>query len=130
MKRAGIFIIMLSAIFFFLKGAGASTLTPAEASAKLEGGNAVLIDVREPDEWAATGVAEPAVLLPLSDLRGERKQWKAFLDANRGKELLIYCRTGRRSGMAAAILSKEGFATGNVGGFNDWQKAGLPTRKP
>ncbi len=88
----------------------------------------MLIDVRESSEWHETGVAAPAVLLPLSDLRGERTEWKAFLAAHPGKELILYCRSGHRAGIAADILKKEGFKTANAGGFKDWTAAGLPIR--
>ena len=105
-------------------------MTPVEAAAQLKTGGSVLIDVREPDEWAETGVAETALLLALSDLRGDRKTWGPFLEKNRDKTLLLYCRSGNRSSKAAELLAKEGFKTVNIGGFSAWQSAGLPTRKP
>jgi len=71
-----------------------------------------------------------AALLPLSDLTGARKQWKAFLEKNRDKELILYCASGYRAGRAAQLLAGEGFRTANTGGFGDWQAAGLPVRKP
>ena len=106
-----------------------TTLTPQEADKRIAAGTAVLIDVREPSEWAE-GVAKPAVLLPLSDLTGSRTKWKPFLELNRDKELLVYCRSGNRSGKAAGILSREGFKVSNAGSFDAWKNAGLPTRKP
>ena len=107
----------------------APTIAPAEAAQRVAAGKAVLIDVREPKEWAETGVAAPATLLPLSDLNGDRKQWKDFLEKNRDKELILYCRTGNRSGRAAKLLAEEGYRTLNAGGFQDWQAAGLPIRR-
>jgi rhodanese-related sulfurtransferase len=105
-------------------------ISPTEAAQKVEKEVAVLIDVREPNEWAQ-GVAEPAKLLSLSDLQGDRKNWKPFLEAlEPGTPLLLYCRSGNRSGIAGSILAKEGFTVRNAGGFSDWQRAGLPTRKP
>ena len=106
-------------------------LSPTEAAAKVKAGEAVLIDVREPAEWES-GVAAPAYLLPLSDLRGARAKWQHVLDSAKaeGKPILLYCRSGNRSGQAAAQLAKEGFTVANVGGFNDWTKARLPTRTP
>jgi rhodanese-related sulfurtransferase len=112
-----------------LRGADAPAVAPAEAAKRVADGKAVLIDVREPAEWAETGVAAPAALLPLSDLNGDRKQWKEFLEKNRDKELILYCRSGNRSGRAAVILAGEGFRTANAGGFGDWQSANLPVRK-
>lgn len=112
-----------------LRGADAPAVAPAEAAKRVADGKAMLVDVREPAEWAETGVAAPAALLPLSDLNGDRKLWKEFLEKNRDKELILYCRSGNRSGRAAAILAGEGFRTANAGGFGDWQAAGLPVRK-
>mgnify|MGYP002637447048 CR=1 FL=1 len=104
-------------------------MAPTEAAERVAAGTAVLIDVREPSEWTSTGVAAPAILLSLSDLRGERTEWKAFLEQNKDKELILYCRSGNRSGVAAGILAKEGFITANAGGYKHWVAAGLPTRK-
>ena len=105
------------------------TMSPKEASAAVETGIAVLVDVREPAEWNA-GVARAAVLLPLSDLRGQRERWTPFLNKNRSKRILLYCQSGIRSGMAASILKAEGFDTSNMGTFSSWQESGLPVRTP
>ena len=84
--------------------------------------------MREPAEWSATGVAEPAILLSLSDLRGNRTQWKPFLEQNKDKELILICRSGNRSGIAGRILAKEGYTVANAGAFKTWAAAGLPVR--
>lgn len=105
-------------------------LTPAEAAERVAQGKAVLVDVREPDEWADTGVAAPAVLLPLSDFEGEQKLWKPFLEQNAGKDLILYCRSGARSGRVAQKLADQGKSVANAGGFKDWKAANLPVRKP
>jgi rhodanese-related sulfurtransferase len=104
-------------------------VSPTEATSRMAAGTAVLIDVREPDEWA-DGVVTAAVLLSLSDLRGSRAQWGPFLEVNRDKQLILYCRSGTRAGMAARILAGEGFKTANAGGFSMLAGAGLPVRKP
>lgn len=105
------------------------TLSPAEAAKRVQAGTAVLVDVREATEWNETGVVAAAQLLAMSDLRGPRKQWKEFLKENHGKELILYCRSGNRSGQAAQILAAEGFHVANAGGFQAWVDAGQPTRK-
>jgi len=127
--------VFLVSLLFLAAGAGCSrateapTIAPADAAQRVAAGKAVLIDVREPKEWAEAGVAAPATLLPLSDLTGDRKQWKPFLEKVGDKELILYCRTGNRSGRAAKLLAEEGYRTLNAGGFRDWQDAHLPTRK-
>jgi rhodanese-related sulfurtransferase len=107
----------------------APSLSPRECAARIRSGEAVLIDVREPGEWTS-GVADQAALLPLGDLTGARTQWKPFLAAQAGKELLVYCAAGGRSGIAARILTSEGFRAANTGGFSDWVDSGWPVAKP
>jgi rhodanese-related sulfurtransferase len=105
-------------------------VSPAKAAQQVAAGQAVLIDVREPAEWNETGVAGPAVLLPMSDFKGDQKLWKPFLAAHPGQPLILYCRSGHRAGVVGAQLAAHGRSVANAGGFKDWQAAGLPTRKP
>jgi len=104
------------------------SISPAEADERVKAATAVLIDVREPDEWN-DGVAEPALLCSLSDLRGPRAQWKAVLEANKDKELILYCASGARSGVAASILRKEGFNAVNAGGLERFRFMSLRIRR-
>jgi 3-mercaptopyruvate sulfurtransferase SseA len=62
-------VILVSLLFLVgyagcLRAADTSVVAPAEAAKRVADGKAVLIDVREPAEWAETGVAAPAALLP------------------------------------------------------------------
>jgi rhodanese-related sulfurtransferase len=104
--------------------ADVARLTPAEAAQRVAAGTAVLVDVRESDEWAQSGIVAGATPLALSDLRGERRDWKPFLAANKDRELILYCRSGNRSGQAARLLAAEGYRTANAGGLRDWIAAG------
>ena len=104
-------------------------ITPADAAKLVAAGKAVLVDVREPAEWAETGVAKPAVLLAKSDFDGEQKQWKDFLAKNGDKQVILYCRTGRRSGIIAAALAEKGVKAANAGGMKEWADAGVPVRQ-
>jgi rhodanese-related sulfurtransferase len=109
--------------------ADAPKVTPQNAAKLVDEGKAVLVDCREPREWAETGVATPAVLLPKSDFDTHQTQWTEFLTRHSDKQILVYCQTGRRSGLIAKKLADKGLKTANVGGLNDWKEAGLPTRK-
>jgi rhodanese-related sulfurtransferase len=111
------------------RAAEAPAVAPAGAARLVADGKAVLVDVREPAEWAETGVAAPAVLLASSDFAGAQKDWKPFLEKNRGKQIILYCRSGRRSGLVATALADKGFQAANAGGLKDWIAAGLPVRK-
>ncbi len=105
------------------------SISPSDAAAEVKAGTAIIIDVREPAEWE-TGVAAPAYLLPLSDLRAARKKWAHVLEDAKDKKVILYCRSGNRSGQAATQLAKEGYTVANAGGFNDWLSARLPIRAP
>ena len=82
--------------------------------------DAVILDVREDDEWAA-GHVEGATHVPL----GEVPQRLGELpDAD---PLYIICRSGNRSGRAVAWLGQQGVETVNVaGGMRAWAAAGRP----
>jgi len=88
-----------------------------QALALLDDG-ALLLDVREPGEWAA-GHAPQAVHVPLAALRPGA--------LSRDRVVLAICRSGNRSGRAADALAAEGFAVHNVaGGMRAWAAARLP----
>lgn len=123
---------LLSTISFLLPVMlfAVDNITPAQAAQLVADGKAVLIDVREPAEWLESGVAAPAVLLPKSEFdAGRLGEWKDFLARVGDKEIITYCRSGKRSAAVAEALAKEGHRVANAGGFKDWQEAGLPTRK-
>lgn len=100
-----------------------------DAKAALHAGTAVLVDVREPLEWPS-GVAKTAALMPFSDLRADGPQWRAFLEKNRSRKILVYCASGTRSGMVASRLRKAGFDAVNAGSLRDWDKTGWPICSP
>jgi len=102
---------------------------PSDCAARVRSGLAHLVDVREPGEWAS-GVAQTAKLLPLSDLTGARTQWNPFLIEANGREILLYCASGTRSGLAARVLASEGFRAANTGGLSGWLAAGWNKAKP
>lgn len=91
--------------------------------ASLQSQGTLLIDVREPDEYAQ-GHAPGSTLIPL----GQLEQRLQELSASKDKPIALICRSGNRSGMAQKILEKAGFTkTVNVaGGMNAWVRAGLP----
>lgn len=104
-------------------------VAPAEAARRVADGSAVLVDVREPAEWRATGVAAPAVLLAMSDFESGRKAWADFLAQVGDKEIILYCRSGHRAGLVARALADKGCKVANAGGLQAWIDAGLPVRK-
>ncbi|MEY2880300.1 MAG: hypothetical protein RLZZ15_2680 [Verrucomicrobiota bacterium] len=120
--------LITAAAAAFGLAADAPKIAPADAAKLVASGKAVLVDCREPSEWADAGVAAPAVLLPKSDFDGDKKLWKEFLAKNQGKQVILYCRGGGRAGAVAAALNEQGVNAANAGGMKDWTAAGLPTR--
>lgn len=122
-------LVLAIFLFFFVSSLAGGRISSTEAESLLREGKAVLVDVREPGEWAG-GVATGAELLPLSDLMGSRKLWDECLKKNQGKIFLLYCASGMRSAGAAKQLQKEGCDARNAGSYGAWKRAGLPTRQP
>lgn len=80
---------------------------------------AVLLDVREDDEWAA-GHAPGAMHVPLAGVGDAAAR---FSD----QEVITVCRSGGRSAKAAETLAQAGVKVRNVaGGMTSWAAAGLP----
>ena len=111
-----------------LLGASSATSAPQvvdvhEASRRQAAG-AMLIDVRQPDEWQQ-GHAPNASLIPLGSL-GRR-----VAEVPRDRDVLLICRSGNRSGTAQRQLLQLGYArVFNVGGgMNSWASAGLPVER-
>lgn len=94
-----------------------ATIDPATARRRLEAGEAVLVDVREPDEWAA-GHAPDAVHRPLGELDpGELA----------GRSVITTCRGGGRGTRAAETLAAAGVdAVSLDGGLRAWSEQGGP----
>ena len=128
MKSLALFFLA-ALLPFKAMAADVTKIAPKEADKLVAEGKAVLVDVREPAEWAETGVAEKAVLLPKSDFDGAQKLWKDFLAHNGDKEVILYCRSGKRAAVIGTALAAKGIKVANAGGFSDWTSAGLPTRK-
>lgn len=123
------YLLLALALLPSLRAAEVASISPAEAAKLVADGKAVLVDVREPSEWAESGVAAPAMLLPKSEFdEGMIGEWKDFLAKTGDKQIITYCRSGKRSGAVAAALAAKGHQVANAGGFKDWQAAGLPVR--
>jgi rhodanese-related sulfurtransferase len=83
---------------------------------------ALLLDVREPGEYAAVHAVN-AKLLPLGQVESRLQELEAFKD----QPVAVICRSGRRSAQAVAMLQEAGFTqVVNVqGGTSAWVEAGL-----
>jgi rhodanese-related sulfurtransferase len=95
------------------------TITAEELKARLDAGEKLnIVDVREPHEHAEFNIG--GVLYPLGKVQTMQVD---ELEAFKDEELIVYCRSGNRSGQACLILDTLGFKnTKNlVGGMLNWQ---------
>ena len=93
----------------------AKEITPEQLSARLQQGERIrMIDVREPNEWAAGHIAGSSHI-PLGQLLERQDE----LDSQH--EIIMVCRSGGRSGLACELLSEKGFDVVNMtGGLLAW----------
>jgi rhodanese-related sulfurtransferase len=81
---------------------------------------ALLLDVRQPNEWEA-GHAPGATFVPLGDVPTHVD------DLPRDRRIVAICRSGARSGRATEFLVAQGFDAVNLaGGMKAWAQAGYP----
>lgn len=99
-------------------------LSPQDVHARLSAGRAVLVDIREADEFARSHIAG-AVSQPLSALE------KAHLVVEPDVDVIFTCRTGMRTAGACERLAArvEGDAYVLDGGLDAWSKTGLPVEE-
>jgi len=128
--------LMLLSINACSKEAG-PTLAAPEAYAQAQAGKLTLIDIRRPDEWRQTGVAQGAIRINMLHPQGPQgfvRQVLAEVDGNRDAPIGLICRTGNRTtqmqqvlrdaGFTQVINIKEGMAGSAAG--PGWIKRGLP----
>ena len=111
-------------IFGFGKSAKHHEIDARTLSAMAGANQAVIVDVREPGEFAA-GHIPGAINMPLSTFQ------PAALPAHPGKMLVLACQGGKRSGMAldACAAAQSAVDTHLAGGFGAWVAAGLPVAR-
>lgn len=96
-------------------------ITAEELKARLDAGETLhIIDVREPNEHEDFNIG--GLLLPLGDIRSLQTD---PIDDLKNEEVIVYCRSGNRSGQACMVLDSLGFTnTKNlVGGMMGWEAA-------
>jgi rhodanese-related sulfurtransferase len=99
-------------------------ISPQDAAAKLSSGDALIVDVRDKDEWdgghvpGATHMSRGTIELDIEE---------KVPDTN--AMIICHCGGGGRSALAAETLQKMGYKNvrSMAGGLKAWKAAGLPT---
>ena len=109
-----------------LKTASGGSLTPARAVQLMNREKAVVIDVCEPEEFAA-GHMVGAKNVPFSQLEDRLPATVK----NKALPIVLVCASGARSNRAVAIAKKLGYenAQAMAGGLRAWREASLPVEK-
>ncbi|WP_030744247.1 rhodanese-like domain-containing protein [Streptomyces sp. NRRL F-5135] len=86
--------------------------------------DALVLDVREDDEWAA-GHVEGALHIPMSDFAARFPEVTEAVEG--GRRAYVMCRVGGRSAQVTQYLVRQGIDAVNVdGGMLAWDGAGRP----
>lgn len=103
---------------------GVEVLTPQEFIAAAEADSAaVILDVRQPDEFAAGHLAKAVNL----DWLNPSAFSEGMAKLDKDHTYYIYCRSGRRSNAAASKMKREGFRVFDMkGGYLQWTSEGRP----
>lgn len=113
---------VLAVIFLALPGINvpqAQTISGAEGQVMVARG-ALLVDVRTPQEFSA-GHVEGAINIPHTDVEARVLEF----GENKDREIVLYCRSGHRSGLAQESLEALGFTkVFNAGAYQDWPLSG------
>jgi rhodanese-related sulfurtransferase len=98
-----------------------SEASPRETFAALEGGEAVLVDVREPWEYEQMHIPG-SLLIPLAELP------LRLAEIPGDRDIYVHCRVGGRSARAVEFLREAGRtrSVNVLGGIEAWEEAGLP----
>ena len=106
-------------------GAGGGAVPTTEAVRLINREKGVLVDIREPAEFAA-GHAAGSRNVPLAGLESSKA-----LPTNKALPLIVVCATGTRSSRAVAALRKLGYENARAlsGGVAAWREASLPIEK-
>lgn len=99
------------------------TISVQETYKKLNDTSIVILDVRTAQEHANERIAETLVI-PVQELNERISE----LEQYQSKKIIVYCRSGNRSGRATTILRNHGFDAVNMsGGILRWKAEQLPT---
>lgn len=118
--RLGIFLFLVCPF----AGAETATISPKEAAVMHTENKAVIVDVREDDEWNEHHIHD-AVHIPLAQLIDRLPE----LEPYKNSPVITQCRNSKRSAQARMTLKSAGFSKvySMDGGIQAWDKEGLTT---
>jgi rhodanese-related sulfurtransferase len=105
----------------FIQRARMKEYSPKQVAGMLNDDSVILLDVRSREERNHQRI-EGSLHIPVHEIAQKLNS----LEKYRGKEIICYCHSGRRSMAAASILTKHGFIAANMkGGMVEWNSLNL-----
>lgn len=119
---SGIALLVLS----YRQPGGGNALNATQATLLINRENAIVIDVRETDEYVAGHLPESRSV-PVGSLDARIGEFDKYKDT----PLILVCKSGVRSASALAKFRKQGYSKVHnlEGGIDAWRSAGLPLKK-
>ncbi len=124
---AGILLFTLCGAATPVLAAPFEDVTREELRAQIDGpAPPLVLDVRTPEEYAA-GHVPGAVNLPHDQTAARIEELRSY----QGRTIVLYCKSGRRAGIAAEVLAQAGYGPLRhlAGDMPGWIDAGLPVEK-
>ncbi len=132
---AAISLVLLSTTA--CSGESGPALSAPDAYAQSQAGTLTLIDIRRPDEWKQTGVAQGALQINMAHPQGTAgfiQQVEAEVDGNKDAPIGLICRTGNRTTQMQRALTEAGYTRvynvtegmAGSGAGPGWLARGLP----
>ena len=107
-------------------------LTPEQAAAELEGGDVILIDIREDTDRIQNGIIPNSVRAPRGMLEFWADPTSAFHreEFDPARRTILYCGGGGQSALAADTLQSMGYNVAHLdGGITAWKEEGCPVEE-
>ncbi len=107
-------------------------ISPEEARKLIAERNALVIDVRDGPEVAASGKVPGAINISrgMLDFRADADTPYHNAELTKDRPIIVYCASGGRSALSGKLLKDMGYAeVFNLGGFKDWTEAGGAVEK-
>jgi len=122
---SGIFVVLLILLLITELRRGGRSLSTAELTALVNGGQGVVLDVRSHKDFAGGHIVD-ALNIPYEKLASRM----AELEKHKAKTLIVVDAMGQHAGTVCAELQKSGFTTARLaGGMSGWRGENLPVVK-
>lgn len=124
-----ILTLLLGLTMTMALASGLEKINPLAAQKMQKEKKAIIVDVREPSELKE-GMAKEAISVPLSTMKDKKEEWEKIVATfPKDRTVIVYCGIGIRAEKVGLELAKKGYKVLNMGGFESWEKAGLPVEK-